>query len=379
MTEFKKIQQLLDHVREHVQYIVTTVVASTTHPHALYAEARQELVSSSSDLLRRERKLHLKAIETDPNKQIYNENMCARIVDLHESVAMFFGTIGMSIEVLDHIAEEGGSDASFGSVCPLAASLQELYETAVVTAAMTSEWAAAVAGDLATLLSREEVARVVLVVEERAASMQLFGVNAKESRAAARAAEDARSAARWHAEMHRRDVELHRPTAATAAAVLNLHRGSVDSVALTRLCKRLIALLREVRANPERQEIRTLRYIPLTLEHFGHPAVATIAGCTCAALNTIAELVLKLVGYQPKYITKPSFNTVVIELFAPSSVPFPMPCGTKSVEHTYKPVGYEEYGERTLVLAEPDPQTEMDAWCTWHETFDGVVEDLSHC
>jgi hypothetical protein len=377
MTEFKKVQQLLEIVRDHVLHVRTTLMVAE-HPYAAYSEARSVLVTSSTDLLKRDRKLFLKATETDPNKQIYNENMCAKLIDLHGSVLTFFlEGLHMDAESCERVCEAGAEcDAQFANACPLADELQELYENAVVIEANSSAWAATTANTLAALLSMQQVGRVVLEVEEKNSSRQLFTVDAVASRAAARAAEDARAAAIWNAEMQRRDREAQLLLPARVADVIERCKAVVDKVHLSRLCKRLAALLREVHANPERQGIRTLRCVPLSLEHFGHPGASLPDGCSCQTLNAAAEAVLRMVGYRARYNTKPSYNIVVQEFFTVSAAPFPMPCGRSSNEHVYHPVGYELYGERTLVLEEPDPQTEMDAWCSWHEAFEVAIGDL---
>ncbi|CUG89447.1 Hypothetical protein, putative [Bodo saltans] len=378
MTEFKKVQQLLEIVREHVLNIRAKLTAEE-QAYAVYHDARHVLVASCSDLLKRDRKLYLKAVEADPNRQIYNETMCGKIMDLHKSVTTFFGEeLQVNEELCERIAESAEeSNALFSSACVLAEELQERYEHAVVTEASSSAWAAAVANNVATIVDMQQVARVVLEVEEKNAARQMFLVDAVGSRAAARAAEDARAAARWNAEMQRREHETSQPLPSTVAEVIRSYEALVDRTQLSRLCKRLAALLREVHANPERQEIRTLRYVPLTIEHFGHPGVVHYEGCACRVLNTAAETVLRMAGYCARYNTKPSYNVVVMELFAaPSSTSFPMPCGRSSAEHRYHAVGFEMYGERTLVLAEPDPQIEMDAWCSWHEAFEVAIADL---
>lgn len=374
MTEFKKVQQLLDDVKEHVVYIHSSILnSSTPSPYSVYGRARDQLVSSASDLVRRGHKLYTKATEKDPNKQIYNETMCGRIADLYQNIAEFMETsLGVSSETLMSIVDGTEGDCVLAS-SDLCSKMTELYEAAVVQEAHTSAWNDAVASSIVSLVEREVVMRVVLEVEEKNAQ-KMIASDARESRAAARQAEDARAAALWELEQHRRSSEHLLPAAPSVAAVFD---NMTSDRATCALRTRLATLLREVRANPERQGIRVLRYVPLTLEHFGHPCVRLHGGgCCCKEINYLAEGVLRMAGYQPRYNNAPSHNAVVMQSFSASGPSFALPCGGSSNDHEYVPLGFEPYGERTLVLVEPDPQTEMDRWWSWHERLGVIIADL---
>jgi hypothetical protein len=378
MTEFRKVQQLLDDVRSLILHL-TCVKADSNRPFHVYGAARDQLVAMTSDLVRRGAKLEQKAIETDPNKQIYNETMCCRIKELYATIR---DVVQQRLEVSEHDMEAIVTNAAnsqlpriIATSSPLVSQLSELFEVAAVVEAQSSAWNAIVAHTTDTLIERESVSRVVLEVEEKAHVKNLL-LDIDASRRVARAAEDARSAAQWEAEQRRREVERHAPTITDVKSLLNSVAPLVPAALLNALRKRLWTLLCEVRANPERQGIRTLRYIPVTLEHFGHAGITGKYGCCCGTLNRLTEAVLRIVGYCPKYNTSAAHNATVVDYLKPDAPVFVLPCGTTNHEHVYVPQGFEPYSERTLVLQEPDPQTETDAWCAWHDCLDSLITDL---
>lgn len=372
------------------------------------------VISLVCETLRRSRKLWVKAIEADPNKQLYNESTCKRIVDLHSRLL----TVTVKGLVLQPAQDASASDVeqqltsalndAVGEgdevVVPLLRNQSDLLhrladkrEAAIVKLATDEAWQKATADGINGTQERETVHRIC--IQHECAEQQLTLVSDMAAdRKRVRLIEEKRESDQWESEAARRRAEASEfeslrcsPSSSQIAVLCSTDDGSHWDA----MRRRAASLLREVLANPERREIRIINATRVSLEHFGMMSLTAVAAdgtvCACGRMRAWLEALLGFVGYRPRYATCHSggvnFTALVLhDLEAlrggvlghhgSSALPAVLPCGLPTTQHTFSPIGYERYGDRSLSLEEPNPSEELDAWCEWHQRVQSVVNEL---
>jgi hypothetical protein len=353
MTEFKKVSAAVDEIctaivdllRQHTGDIVD-VHGKIEFLSLLFADVQPRL-----------RKLLSKAREIDPNRQIYNESMCARIEELCRrfvDAATLLGVPGSTEWLV------GTPELRIGEA-PTIAAVEREWEEHLLAQAQTDAWKQSIVRNAQELVFRETEERALASVRQRKAREEVEAAFVEERRQI-RSALHRREEEKWARELARRQEERSEPREASL-----LH----DDAVRTSVLHRLIDLLLEVSCNPDNQNVRQIRCSnELWMSHFGHPCASLPTGCCCAEVSRYVESELLSVGYAVRYTGTP----VALPFKAKSD--FRMPCGGLGGKHEYTPMGFEDYGERCLVLEEPEATLNPDGWCEWKSRLDDGVNRL---
>jgi hypothetical protein len=404
MTEFRKVSDLVEELRAVSAELSQGFSRASAHATESDAAAVIRMntagtrtVALVTALAPRLAKLVAKAEEQDPNKMVYNELMCERILALSR---VFTEEIVLPLCSLGHLAETAEGDGRHETEVDLATRVascaavqwaQDAHDEMIVRLAATDSWRGQLLNTLEALVQREEHVRTVLQAEQRAASSRLFAVEEPEGRRAVREAERRRSAARWAAETARRSREADAVAAAAQADMRDIVgklRGDGHLEPMSHLVARLGDLIQELAVNPDNIGIRTLRCANTNfVSNFGHEALtqtradplcedSSCEPCCCGRMHQCAIAVLYAAGYVPEYSSGGPVRAVLaLQGLMPSSEV--LPCGTELSLHVYSDVGYELYGERMLKLQEPNPMVDPDAWCAWRARLEAIGELLS--
>ena len=352
-------------------------------------------------------KLLAKALETDPNKQVYNERMCEQIVSLHRRYVAEVNRLLLAVEgetgdcsqpqpLLPHPPVDEASAAqqqeqhpeglpALVAGCRVVVAAMHDHDDLIVRTAATDAWKLALLNTCDALGVREGELRTMCRVDERhewAAHLESFG----QGRRAIREKERLLEEARWSAELERRRQEaacvkrLVDNNDDAARSIEALLDGSHDD-----LRKRIMRLFQELLVNPENEGVRTMRCCnEQFVAAFGHEALCSTSStdgqegpscCSCRSHHDAAMHALYAVGYVPVYSRGQARSVLMLQSLQPPNLA--LPCGAPLKCHIYSQVGYEVYGERALLLTEPDPMERPDAWCDWRERvelFAGKLE-----
>ncbi|KAG5469463.1 hypothetical protein LSCM1_02684 [Leishmania martiniquensis] len=422
MTEFKKLTTLADAL---AQDVLTLKACCTGNDHGGYnGSAVKDLDSSLSsydaehlyqlstrireavaDGIPRLRKIVLKARETDPNRQIYNEAMCAKI----EALLLAFGKAlqFLAPNYFDDLKERGTSspdacgehsvfdgllNANFDPnlLLELSASLQaadNVHNHYILQRAKAEAWRSRVVQGLADAVTFEAQNRALILAEEKVSRAAAIEEKRVDKLIVAKIME-ARAEAKWQSEVQRRGVEW--SLLKTAAASI----GDVDTIPLflrsyisdeaLRLATACHAqqLIKALLSTPEDMNIRRLRN---NNEHlicdYGHPCLSaydpqTGDRCTCQAAVYAAEVLWCRMGYTIRYTKLPD-RSLDVARREPRACSLRLPCGQALSVHTYEPMGFEDYSERLFELAEPDAMEHADEWMEWYAMMQRMEVTLS--
>ena len=279
----------------------------------------------------RSAKLLSKALEKNPDKQVFNEMMCERIKQLHGD---FEAATAVFLE------RKGAAEDTY------AAYLNEL--------AVTQQYKDALLQSIGAIEERESEGRVMMRFSEQKERQELHS-SREQGADAIRKAMTEREAAKWSAEFTRRTGEkaalmawldsFHGDrVAAFCAAVRSLvvrHPATVDNLRM---------LVKELVRHPENADIRKIRNNNANfVRDFGHP-------CSAVSRDRYydVERALFAVGFGVTYVGDPT------------TVP-------SIADEECKPLGHEVYNDRWLILNEPDPSLDPSEWCSWHEATEKMA------
>lgn len=395
MTEFKKLTALVLEIRGDVDTILQLSQRDNLDDadvNAVYAtaeKARQAVANTTSRLQR----LVLKARETDPNRQIYNEAMCGHIEAL-------FGEYCVEVARLVPVLLEDDEPSEAERLTQLQVAIvadptKDILEHSTILEkvdvwhdayllrrAVAEEWSKRVAGDLTELVAFEGPSRDVLQVQEkqtRASLTEDMQVNKRSIVELLRTREEAK----WNDEKKRRHDERTQIEAASKAALAEglpryLHT-HLDGSTLAAFAGHLGDLCEALLAIPDNENIRKLRNSNHNLmTHFGHPCLRVPGGCGCATVVQAAEVVWHALGYRVQY-TGQSVRPIHALLREDALLDVTLPCGRILSSHEYIPLGYEDYSERYLEIQEPDAASSPDAWMAWHGSLYRITGILKEC
>jgi hypothetical protein len=138
-------------------------------------------------------------------------------------------------------------------------------------------------------------------------------------------------------------------------------------------------LVAHILRHPEDEGVHSLRNNnPMFMQRFGHPCFQVLAprgDGTAPATDPqppslffypIIERILYMVGFRPSYSKVPSPPPQLDTLGAISS------CSV-----SYVRLGHEDYGERALVLQEPDATEDSANWIQWFDKVNGMCHKLN--
>jgi hypothetical protein len=352
MTEYKKCIADVAAVRA-----ATAVLADRAKVDADIEKSKELLDNMSLQLIpslrTRVGKLLAKAREKDPNRQIYNETMCARIEEL-----------------------AADADQAFEAFEPETYYVEEGYRAWLIAKMASEGYKAALVSSTSDLAAREKDSRDLTRYSESDAWKELQKIRAvdydeayqrfRAREAAEQAVEDARRAEerqalrRWRSEAFAMGVE----------ATVNDEVASVPPEIRTSWLRHVGSLLDAVASDPSQVGIRKLRNLhPAVLKDFGHPFAESVTdGHTrdaerARAAYTATERLLSLVGYEPSYSTT---------LLGPVGTGG----GGWAVPAT---VPWSKYGERLLQLQEPIADQQPDEWLAWHARLQDLITAITMC
>ncbi|AIO01481.1 hypothetical protein LPMP_331900 [Leishmania panamensis] len=422
MTEFKKLTTLTETLTEYVlalkacctggdhygcsESVVGDVdshlpVCDAEHMHLLSSQIREAV----ADGLPRLRKIVLKARETDPNRQIYNEAMCAKIEALFLAFCRplqvlapaYFDALtendaslhedGKENNLLDGLLD---SDFDPNVLLEESASLQaadSIHNHYILQRAKAEAWQSRVAQGLtdavafesqnrALILAEEKVSRVAALEEKRADKLRVLNIM------------EARAELKWQTELQRRGTELSLlKMAADAisdvdAVPLFLANSILDEALRATIADHTRQLIKALLSTPEDMNIRRLRNNNENLIcDYGHPCLSafhpeTGERCVCQAVVCAAEVLWYRMGYTIRYTKVPNRFLDVARGEARARS-LRLPCGRSLSEHTYEPMGFEDYSERLFELVEPDAVERADEWMEWYTMIQRMESTLT--
>ncbi|GET91934.1 hypothetical protein, conserved [Leishmania tarentolae] len=422
MTEFKKLTTLANALAQDVStlkacctdgdhYDCNGFAAGITdfrlhdcdaeHLHHLSTRIREAV----ADGIPRLRKIVLKARETDPNRQIYNEAMCAKIEALF---LVFFEVLQLlAPDYFDSLTESDVSLTENAKVCNVLNSLldadfdsNDLFEKSpslqaadsihnhyILQRAKAEEWQSRVAQGLADavefesqnrslILAQEKVNRAAVLEEKRVDKVRVTEIM------------EVRAELKWQTELQRRDTELHLLKTAAAAisdidAIPLFLASSISDEALrVTIAGHARQLIKGLLSTPEDMNIRRLRNNNENLVcDYGHPCLSaydpeTGERCACQEVTFAAEVLWCHIGYIIRYTKAPNRSLDVMRSEAKASS-LRLPCGRSLSSHNYQPMGFEDYSERFFELVEPDAMEQADEWMKWYAMMQRMESTLS--
>lgn len=357
MTEYKKCVAAVDEVSAATKHL---------NDHARVdqdvAAAQSILEKFDDDIVPNLRirigKLLTKAREKDPDKQIYNEAMCAKIEEL--------------------AADANRACDDFDAAVPYAhAAVHSMLRSRVHQKVLESALAHSSAE-----ISRAEADARSLNKYEYGAWVRETTVIMSRAYDEAYARKKAREEREWQCEIERRRLEMDRFEGVKQEAaqsgqslgaftaqrfVEDCHQRGID---LRLLLRRVVGLLDELARDPSAPNVCKLRVNNSTFaEHFGHPCAMPLSAdderfeeSARGARDTydVTETVLGLVGYRPHYELAGGFVRTP-------------PAG----RWRFGFMPWERYSERFLLLKEPDPAVDTDEWMAWHERLGDIHKHLA--
>ncbi|RNF15130.1 putative membrane associated protein [Trypanosoma conorhini] len=368
MTEYKKLCALVSQLREEVTLLNRNFAAGDEEDaealHALSVSIQTLVANARPRLL----KIFRKATETDPNRQIYNEAMCAAIKQLLEDMCEVVGCLfgGLVKEML--LSEDKLSLEE----CPSIAWAENAYSQHLLRRAQTEAWQKRLATNFSDLFLFETETRAVYGAEEKQSRETLMQAKQTDKTSIQQMLK-AREAAKWEAEVQRRSDEHRRLMEASSHCGVD----GIEAVLLRVpepfrkvLAGNMLQLVRALRTTPEDPNIRRIRCNNMrVMMEYSH--VAFCSGCqTCQEFVAAAEVLWYMLGYHVEYSTAPTSSLGAI---IGNSPPILLPCGAHASEHALAVIGFEEYSERFFTLREPDPMREPSEWMSWYATLEAVV------
>ncbi|CCD15468.1 unnamed protein product [Trypanosoma congolense IL3000] len=155
------------------------------------------------------------------------------------------------------------------------------------------------------------------------------------------------------------------PVSAALASVLPPFRESLAS--------NLLQLVRALRATPEDDNIRRVRCGNLrVMAEYGHAGFCS-ACPTCQSVVSAAEVLWYMLGYRVEYTSVPAANLPAVVQGNPDLC---LPCKRLALNHTFVPVGFEDYSERLFTLREPDPSEAPGEWMGWYSRLEDIMHGL---
>lgn len=374
MTEYKKLCAMVEKLREESALIRAAFESGDEeNPNAVHALSTsiQSLITNAQPRLL---KILRKALETDPNRQIYNEKMCAAIQLLFDE---FCDVVGVLFEGL--MSETLLSEATLNfEECPSLLWAEKVYDCHLLRVAHTEAWKKRLATNIADLVVFEEETRAVYAAEEKQAR-DVYLRTMRSEKATIQELLNAREAAKWEAEVRRRGDEHQRlATASSSHTAADVCRvlSCVPEAFRGCLAMNMLRLVKALRTTPEDPNIRRIRCNNMrVMTEYGH--VALCSGCqTCRIIHSSAEVLWYMMGYKLEYSTSPVCS---LRALIDSSAPILLPCGSPASAHTVTPIGYEDYSERFFTLCEPDPAQRPEEWTRWYATLGAMAGSLEDC
>ncbi|KAG5469808.1 hypothetical protein CUR178_01948 [Leishmania enriettii] len=422
MTEFKKLTTLVDTLTQCVLTLKAHCASSSRcdcsgsavddldsrppvcdaeHLHLLSTQIREAVANGIPRL----RKIVQKARETDPDRQIYNEAMCAKIEALFlafcKTLQLLAPEYFDALKEIDASSPDDGDehsvfngllDADFDPNVLLeeSTSLQAAdneHNHYILHRAKAEAWQSRVAQGLADavvfesqnralILAEEKVSRVAVIEEQRANKLLVAKIM------------EARAALKWQSEVQRRGEEFSLLKAATAAisdvdAIPYFLTSRISNEALRiTIAGRARQLIKALLSTPEDMNIRRLRN---NNEHlicdYGHPCLSAYdpgsgRRCVCQEAVYAAEALWCRMGYTICYTKVPNRSLDMARGDARADS-LRLPCGETLSAHTYEPMGFEDYSERLFELVEPDATERADEWMKWYTTMQRMESTLS--
>lgn len=376
MTEFKKVTDSVSQLHEKLSELFLQPQTALSG-YLLLSWCNGEIAS----LTPRVRKLLLKARETDPNRQVYNEAMVGKIEELSSRYCSILAEMfAVDIQV-DALCGEEPFDCSVVFMeSDRVAPFVDAYEEFLLQQASQAALEQATASGTAAITEEEGKLRFLSTCAERRERLALEDMRSTNRRVIRELLEQ-REAERWSLERQRRQTESDQFEQIAAqwneeALIADLLAVDPTRWLIQRLHEHGVTLFH----HPERKEVRLIRTgNPLAIAHFGHACVQHAASppCCCMAVSRATEVALSGIGYRPKYIA-PAPNSELACRFGRNAVPpfLMLPCGDDSSKHEYIPAGYEPYGERHLALHEPDATNEPDVWFGWYQRLESYLAAL---
>lgn len=393
MTEFKKLTAQVEKANEYFQALTAHLsgdmhdtVGDPSDQMVGLHQAREELESSLLDSIPRFRKMIAKARETDPNMQLYNENMCKKIESLFTSFCTIFSKVLNGDETEERV--EGLRISLLDVNCPvemdespLLRQFDELYNAFVVQRAQAEAWHTRVAGALTDIVQFEKEERELVQAQEQQGRKQCIGDKQQQYSEVVEFLR-AKAEAKWQEETDRRRQEHTRLAAASQAispqSLSSFIQAQVPSTLMRKFVENMFHLVRALLTTPEDVHIRRLRNNNQQLMmHYGHPCLRTCEGkeCLCASVVAAAEVVWYRFGYVVRY-TNAGAPSLQNQLDAHTLEDVALPCGHPIHMHPYENMGFEDYGERLLDLDEPDAMKDSDRWMVWYEEMQEMQQEL---
>ncbi|KAH9593093.1 hypothetical protein LSM04_000927 [Trypanosoma melophagium] len=372
MTEYKRLLLLVTQLREEITQLIQAFKsdddkdALTLHE---WSTSIQTLITNGRPRLV---KILYKALETDPDRQIYNEKMCEAIQKLFDEFLECVDTLfeaSMKDEILS-LASKLNFEES-----PSLLWAQEKYDQYMLQMAQTEEWKKRLAINIADLVIFEGQTRAVISAEEKQERVGLLDAKNTDKTKILKLLKD-REEAKWKAELERRAEEHKRLVEA-----VSLYRDqNIDKILLgvpeslrKLLGSHILELLRALRTTPEDNNIRRIRCNNVrVMRDYGH--ISFCSECrSCSDFLFSAEILWYMMGYQVEYSSSPTQSLLsVIE----SNPPIQLPCGRNASEHVFTEIGFEEYSERFFILHEPNPIENANEWMTWYATLETMTRNF---
>ncbi|KAK7202030.1 hypothetical protein NESM_000271400 [Novymonas esmeraldas] len=422
MTEFKKLTTLTQDLAQDVSALNLFCAPGTCSSSngsgpqewrfdstKVDAEVMNQLASrireAVTDGMPRLRKLVLKARETDPNRQIYNETMCARInalfVAFGEALQLlspdFVGSLPSAMapppegelksNVFDSLLDAAFDPSTLLEESAALQTSDDVYNRYILERAKVEAWQSRVAQGLADVVAFQSQNRAVILADERVRRAALTEEKRADRLRVMRVLEE-RAEAKWQSELLRRREELSHFSAAAAdlrdvgAIPAFLASAIPDERVRGDVADRTRQLIKALLSTPEDIIIRRLRNNnERLLCDYGHPCLTarereTGEECACRSVVRAAEALWCRMGYTIRYTKVPnrSLEVVRCESKAHSLV---LPCGHSLTSHAYEPMGFEDYSERLLELAEPDAMERADEWMEWYTMMQHMEATLA--
>ncbi|ORC91523.1 putative membrane associated protein [Trypanosoma theileri] len=369
MTEYKKLTLLVTQLREEITQLIQAFKSDDDKDAVTLHERSASIESLIINGRPRLVKILHKALETDPDRQIYNEKMCEAIKKLFDEFSECVDTLfeaSMKDEILSLESKLNFEE------CPSILWAQEKYDQHMLHMAQTEEWKKRLATNIADLVIFEGQTRAVLSAEEKQVRVGLLEAKKTEKEKILKILKD-REEAKWKAELERRTEEHKR----LVKAVSVYNDQNIDKILLSvpeslrkLLASHILELLQALRTTPEDTNIRRIRCNNVrVMMDYGH-----ISFCNkchlCRDFLSCAEILWYMMGYQVEYSSSPAQSILSIIESNPS---IQLPCGRNASEHVITEIGFEDYSERFFILHEPNPVENANEWMTWYATLETMT------
>ncbi|RNE99960.1 putative membrane associated protein [Trypanosoma rangeli] len=371
MTEYKKLCALVAQLREDVTLLTCNFAGGDERDidalHSLSMSIQTLVANAQPRML----KILCKAIETDPNRQIYNEAMCTAIKQLFED---FCEVVGCLFEgpMKEMLLSENKLDFE---ECPSISWVENVYSHHLLRRAQTESWQKRFVTNIADLVLCESETRAVYGAEQKQARETLLQAKRIDKASVQQILKD-KEAAKWEAEVRRRNDEHKRLMEASkfcGAEGIEAMLLRIPEPFRKVLARNMLQLAQALRTTPEDPNIRRIRCNNMrVMMEYSHAAFCS--GCqTCQKFVASAEVLWYVMGYQVDYSTAPTSSLCAI---INSNSPILLPCGSYASEHAIAAIGFEDYSERFFTLCEPDPMQQSSEWMAWYATLEAVLGRL---